>query len=142
MRDKAVRLLLIEDDDVDVMAIRRALEKNQGVYDLSLAKDGIEGLDILRGTNGHQRFARPNIILLDLNMPRMGGLEFLDEIRGDPNLCDSIVFVMTTSNSDEDRCEAYSRNIAGYILKSNIDNEFSDTILMLTFYWAAVELPL
>lgn len=142
MRDNAVKILLIEDDEVDVMAIRRALKKKHIVNDLTLAKDGVEGLDILRGANGHQRLARPNIILLDLNMPRMGGLEFLHEIRGDPNLSDAIIFVLTTSNSDEDRCQAYSKNIAGYILKSKVGDELADAISMLNLYWAVVELPL
>lgn len=142
MRDNVVKILLIEDDEVDVMAIRRALKKKHIVNDLTLAKDGVEGLDILRGANGHQRLARPNIILLDLNMPRMGGLEFLHEIRGDPNLSDAIIFVLTTSNSDEDRCQAYSKNIAGYILKSKVGDELADAISMLNLYWAVVELPL
>lgn len=136
-----MRLLLVEDDEVDVMTLRRTLKKQHIDNDLRLARDGIEALDILRGVNGQEKLARPNIILLDLNMPRMGGLEFLDEIRGDPDLHDSIVFVLTTSNSEEDRCQSYSRNIAGYILKSNVRGDVSDAISMLSLYWTVVELP-
>jgi CheY-like chemotaxis protein len=71
----------------------------------------------------------------------MNGLEFLDEIRSDPELHDSIVFVLTTSNSDEDRCQAFARNIAGYILKSNVDEGLLNTISMLDLYCKVAELP-
>lgn len=141
MRGNGVRILLVEDDEVDVMTIRRELKKKEISNDLTLARDGIEALEILRGANGREKLARPNIVLLDLNMPRMSGLEFLDEVRGDPALQDLIVFVLTTSNSVEDRFHAYSRNIAGYILKSNVGHEFSDAISMLNLYWTVVELP-
>jgi CheY-like chemotaxis protein len=136
-----VKILLVEDDEVDVLTIERALKKKRVVNDLAVAKDGIEALELLRGTDGQEKVVRPNIILLDLNMPRMNGLEFLDEIRKDPELRDSIVFVLTTSNSDEDRCQAYAKNIAGYILKDNVGEGFMDAISMLNLYWKVVELP-
>lgn len=136
-----IRILLVEDDEVDVLAIQRALKKKRVVNTLTVARDGIEALEILRGENGHQGLCRPHIILLDLNMPRMNGLEFLDEIRSDPALRDSIVFVLTTSNSDEDRCQAYAKNIAGYILKSNVGDDFVDAISLLDVYWKLIELP-
>lgn len=83
-----IRILLVEDDEVDVLAIQRALKKKRVVNALAVAKDGIEALEILRGENGHQVLPRPHIILLDLNMPRMNGLEFLEVIRADPTLHD------------------------------------------------------
>lgn len=141
MNDGDVKILLIEDDEVDIMSIQRALTKKRIINGLTVARDGVEALELLRGTGTQEKMARPNIILLDLNMPRMNGLEFLAEIRKDNTLRDSVVFVLTTSNSDEDRCAAYAQNIAGYILKSNVGEGFVDAITMLNFYWKIVELP-
>lgn len=141
MKDDQVRILLVEDDDVDVMAVQRALGKMRVVNDLHVARDGIEALEVLRGTNGQEALLRPYIILLDLNMPRMGGLEFLAEIRKDPSFQDTVIFVMTTSSSDEDMCLAYAHSIAGYVLKTNISGGFSRAIEMLDLYWKVVELP-
>lgn len=141
MKGNEVRILLVEDDDIDVMAAKRALRKMQVTNQVREARDGIEALEILRGSGGQEVFARPHIVLLDLNMPRMGGLEFLEEIRNDPILHDTIVFVLTTSNSDEDKCQAYAKNVAGYLLKSNIDEGFGEAVAMLDLYWQVVELP-
>ncbi|MBL4602783.1 MAG: response regulator [Emcibacteraceae bacterium] len=141
MNKDTLKILLIEDDDIDIMSIKRTLKKKNIVNELVVAKDGIEALDILRGTNDVEKISPPKIILLDLNMPRMNGLEFLEEIRNDKILQSSIVFVLTTSNSDEDKCNAYKKNIAGYILKSNINNQFMEAITMLNLYWKIVEFP-
>ena len=141
MNKDTLKILLIEDDDIDIMSIKRTLKKKNIVNELVVAKDGIEALDILRGTNDVEKISPPKIILLDLNMPRMNGLEFLEEIRNDKVLQSSIVFVLTTSNSDEDKCNAYKKNIAGYILKSNINNQFMEAITMLNLYWKIVEFP-
>ena len=141
MNKDTLKILLIEDDDIDVMSIKRILKKKSIVNELVVAKDGIEALDILRGSNGTEKISPPKIILLDLNMPRMNGLEFLEEIRNDEILQSSIVFVLTTSNSDEDKCNAYKKNIAGYILKSNISDQFMEAITMLNLYWKIVEFP-
>lgn len=141
MKEQEVKILLVEDDEIDVMTIQRVLQKKHVSNQLSVANDGIEALDFLRGTNGQEKIERPYIIFLDLNMPRMGGLEFLEVLRQDQELHDSIVFVLTTSNSDEDRCRAYEKNIAGYILKSDVDSSLSNTISMLDLYWKVVELP-
>ena len=84
---------------------------------------------------------RPYIILLDLNMPRMGGLEFLKEVRADPGLSDSVVFVLTTSDDDADRCQAYRQHIAGYCVKSRVGADFLELTGLLKAYWRVVELP-
>ena len=111
---RAITLLLVEDDDVDAMGVERALEKRRIANTLVRARDGIEALEFLRGG----KVARPFLILLDLNMPRMGGLEFIRTVRADPELCDSVVFVLTTSKSDEDLAAAYRAHVAGYMVKS------------------------
>ena len=136
-----VNILLVEDDEVDVMAIKRALKELKIANPLFRAADGIVALEMLRGENGKEPLPRPFLILLDLNMPRMGGLEFLDELRGDPVLQRSIVFVMTSSTAEDDRFRAYDRHIAGYVLKSSPAGTFLDAVTMLDHYWRLIEFP-
>jgi CheY-like chemotaxis protein len=81
------------------------------------------------------------LILLDLNMPRMGGLEFLAELRSDPELRRSIVFVMTTSAAEEDRFRAYDSHVSGYVLKHGPASSFIDALTMLEHYWRVIEFP-
>jgi len=136
-----VNILLVEDDEVDVMAVKRTLKDLKIANPLFRATDGIDGLEMLCGTNGKEKLPRPYIVLLDLNMPRMGGLEFLEELRADPELQSSIVFVMTTSMAEEDRFRAYDKNIAGYVLKSSTAHSFIEAVTMLEHYWRVVEFP-
>ncbi|TRX02919.1 response regulator [Candidatus Methylobacter oryzae] len=136
-----VNILLVEDDEVDVMAVKRAFQTIKIANPLFVVNDGIEALETLRGSNGRPRLPRPFIILLDLNMPRMSGLEFLEELRKDPELHSSVVFVMTTSADEQDRISAYEKNIAGYVLKHSVGHSFMDAISMLEHYWRVVELP-
>lgn len=136
MNNRTVQILLIEDDDVDVEAIKRGFKKNKIANPFIIAKDGIEGLKILRS-----ELKQPYLILLDLNMPRMNGIEFLREIRSDPVLKTSIVFVLTTSDAEKDRWAAYEQNIAGYLLKSQAGQDFINVIQMLDHYWRYVEFP-
>jgi CheY-like chemotaxis protein len=133
-------VLHVEDDDICRMVLNRSFKKSKVPHPIIGAHDGIEALDMLRGTNGQVRFPRPFVILLDLNMPRMGGIEFLMELRQDEVLKKSIVFVLTTSNADEDKVEAYNLGVAGYILKSPA-NAFLETAALLDTYWRVVEFP-
>ncbi len=136
-RYKAVSVLLVEDDDIDAMGVQRAFKKLRVANPICRARDGIEGLQMLRdGTAAH-----PRLILLDLNMPRMSGLEMLKEVRDDPTLTDSVIFVLTTSKDDEDKAAAYKEHIAGYIVKSSLDNGFDDFMKLLDHYWRLVEFP-
>jgi CheY-like chemotaxis protein len=132
-----VTVLLVEDDQIDVMGVQRAFSKCRISNPIAVASDGMEALEILRA----KRIKKPFLILLDLNMPRMNGIEFLDAIRSDEELRDSIVFVLTTSKADEDKWAAYRRNIAGYIVKENVGEEFLDAIALLDVYWKIVEMP-
>lgn len=136
-----INIMLVEDDEVDVMAVKRAFRELKIANPLTEAKDGIEALEMLRGVNGYVKIPRPLIILLDLNMPRMGGMEFLDELRKDPDLHRCIVFIMTTSADEQDRVRAYDKNVAGYVLKHDPGRSFMDAIAMLQHYWRVVELP-
>ena len=136
-----VKLLLVEDDPLDVMAIKRALKKSRIANPLIVAGDGIEALAILRG-EGCEPLQRPNLILLDLNMPRMNGIEFLSELRKDSALRDSLVFVLTTSDDDADILRAYDNLIAGYMVKAKAGEDFVRLIGMLDNFWRVVEFPL
>jgi CheY-like chemotaxis protein len=140
MSTRTVQILLVEDDDVDVMAVRRAFRDQKIVNPITVAKDGLEALDILRG-NGRPSLERPFLILLDLNMPRMNGIELLGELRADPQLKHAIVFVLTTSKADEDKAAAYDKNIAGYIVKADVGQGFVHVVGMLDRYWRVVEMP-
>ena len=133
----SISILLVEDDDVDAMGIERAIRRKQLSNPLIRAMDGMEALECLR--NGSVKM--PYIVLLDLNLPRMGGLEFLKAIRQDEDLCSAVVFVLTTSKNDEEICAAYKKNVAGYVVKSSLSQDFSQVLNFLDHYWHLVEMP-
>lgn len=138
MSDRMLNILLAEDDAVDVMNVRRAFEKNRILNPLYVAADGVQALEMLRSNAvpGGRR-----LVLLDLNMPRMNGIEFLRELRADPALRATPVVVLTTSNDDRDRIEAYNLNVAGYLLKPVTFVSFVELMATLNKYWSLVELP-
>ena len=138
MAEKQLNILLVEDDQVDVMNVKRAFEKNRIVNPLFVAGDGLDGLQMLRdGTVPSDR----RLVLLDLNMPRMNGIEFLRELRRDPDLQHTPVVVLTTSNDERDKIEAYNLNVAGYLLKPVTFINFVEVMAALNKYWSLVELP-
>lgn len=141
MEVHGVHLLLVEDDQVDAEAIQRAFRQQKIANPFIVVRDGEEALKALRGEDGHERVPRPYLILLDLNMPRMNGIEFLEALRHDPDLQRSIVFVLTTSDRDEDKLAAYEKHVAGYILKSRAGEDFLDVIKLLRTYWRIIEFP-
>lgn len=138
MVEKQLNILLVEDDQVDVMNVKRAFEKNRITNPLHVASDGVEGLETLR--NGKLPRDR-RLVLLDLNMPRMNGIEFLREVRRDPELQSTPVVVLTTSNDDRDKVDAYNLNVAGYLLKPVTFVNFVEVMAALNKYWSLVELP-
>ncbi len=140
MNARTVTVLLVEDDDVDVMAIQRAFRDRRLLNPIVVARDGVDALAILRGAPDATPLPRPFVVLLDLKLPRMDGLELLEEIRKDARLRDTIVFVLTTSQHDEDITAAYRNQVAGYILKSNAGGDFMKLIDLLDAYWKVVEL--
>ena len=138
MAEKVLNILLVEDDQVDVMNVKRAFEKNRIANPLFVAGNGVEALELLRSK---QIPAERRIVLLDLNMPRMNGLEFLRELRADSSLQSTVVVVLTTSNDERDKIEAYNLNVAGYLLKPVTFVNFVEAMAALNKYWALVELP-
>ena len=141
LEPRTVHLLHVEDDDICILGLCRAFKAARIANPVIFAHDGIEALETLRGTNGRARLPRPFLVLLDLNMPRMDGIEFLREVRADEELKKSIVFVMTTSNADADKVAAYNLGVAGYILKANPANAFLEATALLDTYWRVVEFP-
>ncbi|HET6629898.1 MAG TPA: response regulator [Woeseiaceae bacterium] len=136
--NEQLNILLVEDDEVDVMTVKRAFRQNHISNPLFVANDGIEALEMLRG-DGLPKGRR--IVLLDLNMPRMNGIEFLQEVRKDPELASLPVVVLTTSNDDQDKVKAYDLNVAGYLVKPVTFLNFCDLMVALNKYWSLVELP-
>ena len=131
------RVLLVEDDQVDQMNVRRAFEKSELDVELEVAADGEEGLQYLR----EQSSVAGTLVLLDLNMPRMDGIRMLEEIRSDDDLHRLPVVVLTTSDAERDRVEAYDLNVAGYILKPVTASSFKDIVERLADYWEINRLP-
>lgn len=142
MSERLLTILLVEDDEVDIMNVKRAFKKNNILNPLHIAHNGLEALDMLRGNPeaGIEKVSpAPKVILLDLNMPKMGGLEFLKEIRKDPVLKSISVFVMTTSDEESDKFTAYDLNVAGYIIKPLSFERFVQAVSILDHYWKLCE---
>lgn len=137
----ALTVLLIDDDDVACESVSRAFKKYDIPFPIVMAHDGIEGLEILRGEHSSKSLKGPFVILLDLNMPRMNGFEFLQEVRSDPKLTQCVIFVLTTSSDDSDRSKAYAEHVAGYMVKSAVGPQFSRLASLLTGYNSSVILP-
>lgn len=142
MNEQALEILLVEDDEVDIMNVKRAFKKNNISNNIHIARNGLEALAMLRGkpSEGIEKLnPMPKVVLLDLNMPKMGGLEFLQEIRNDADLKKLSVFVMTTSDEESDKIAAYNLNVAGYILKPLSFERFVQAVSILNHYWKLCE---
>jgi CheY-like chemotaxis protein len=131
--------LLVEDDPIDAMTVQRAFKMAGVERPLHVAENGREALDYLRGEG---RFAvspapeRPGMILLDLNMPLLNGVEFLDEIKSDPQVRQIPVVVLTTSDHHRDLSSCYERGVAGYIVKPVDFADFVKTVEAIDRYWS------
>lgn len=136
MRD-AVNVLVVEDDEIDVEALRRLFAKKGIKNPIYHAANGIEALEIMRGENNRDKVPKPYIVLLDINMPLMNGIELLKELRSDEHLKDSVVFILTTSPREEDKNITYQLNVAGYFLKQDM----KELINLLSLYWELNEFP-
>jgi CheY-like chemotaxis protein len=136
--DKSIHILLVEDDDLDVENVRRAFRKANITNPLWIASDGEQALEMLRGADYPPE---RRLVLLDINLPRLTGIEVLREIRADERLRHLCVVVLTTSNEDRDRTEAYDLHVAGYLLKPVTSQSFVDLMTTLNRYWTLVEFP-
>jgi CheY-like chemotaxis protein len=132
---KVVTILLVEDDEIDVTALRWAFDKLKIANPLIVAHDGVDAWQKLK------TLPRPYLIITDINMPRMNGIELLRKIRKSAEYRDSIVFVLTTSNDDQDKIDAYQLNVTGYMVKSDMGTSFTRAIGLVENYWKVVEFP-
>lgn len=130
-------ILLVEDDEVDVMSVRRALRDLKVTNRLYHVSNGEEALDFLHNPENE----RPSIILLDINMPRMNGIEFLKIIKQDPDHRQIPVIVLTTSRADMERYESFSTGAAGYMVKPVEYKQFVEVMRAINLYWTLSELP-
>jgi CheY-like chemotaxis protein len=132
-----ITLFLIEDDDIDAMSIQREFKRRHISSPIIRAKDGVEAFELL----ALGKVRRPFVILLDLQMPRMNGLEFLTTLRKDSDYKNSVVFVLTTSQDEKDIFNSYQSNIAGYFIKDEIDDGLISIVDIFDAYRKVVYLP-
>lgn len=136
--NKILNILLVEDDKIDVMNVRRAFERNKITNPVFVASNGLEALELLRSDTIP---TKNRLVLLDINMPKMNGIEFLRELRADADLHSTSVVVLTTSNEERDRVDAYKLNVAGYLLKPVTFGSFVEVMATLNKYWTLMEWP-
>jgi CheY-like chemotaxis protein len=136
-----IRILLVEDDDGDAKAVERTFLKARIANPILRVRDGVEAMEMLKGTDQQPRLEPPYLLLVDLNMPRMNGIQLVSAIREDPGLHETIVFMLTTSNRAEDKQAAYSLNVTGYILKERAGEDFLKLFNLVDTYWRIVEMP-
>lgn len=141
MTEKIYNILLVENDEVDVMSIQRTFRKHDIQHNITVAENGLAALQQLEEWCVAPHFKKPHLILLDINMPKMNGLDFLRELRSRPAFMEVPVYVLTTSDDAGDKASAYQYHISGYIVKPINGNEFENAILQLNRYWEMIEFP-
>ncbi|KTD72502.1 response regulator [Legionella tucsonensis] len=140
--DNSINFMLVDDDEIDIKDIQRTFKKNKINNPVHIATNGVDALNKLLGLNGEKKIKpTPKIIILDINMPKMNGIEFMKNIRTNKKLKSLLVFILTTSNSEKDKIDAYNLNAAGYIVKPFQVSEFMEMISSLHHYWNLLEFP-
>ena len=130
-------ILLLEDDQIDVICTRRALTALKITNPLEVCENGEVGLSYLKNLDN----SRPCLVLLDINMPKMNGLEFLEIIKNDTSLRSLPVIMFTSSRGEQDRFESFDLGVAGYIVKPTDPKAFVDVLRTVDIYWTLSELP-
>ncbi|MBN1515479.1 response regulator [Candidatus Sumerlaeota bacterium] len=139
-----VNILLVEDDENDILAIRRAFKKHSISNPLFVVENGEDALDFLHNRGEYEdekAHPKPDLILLDINMPRMNGIEFLNIIKRDDKFKSIPVVILTSSKREWDKIESYKLGVNSYIIKPVDFDKFADSILMINQYWSMTELP-
>jgi CheY-like chemotaxis protein len=141
MKKQQFSLLIVDDDDVDVMNVKRALKKNDLSLPIDRAANGLEALEFLNQKFQASGTVDKLVILLDLNMPKMNGMEFLRAMRNDERFRVVPVIVLTTSDQQKDLEAAYNLNVAGYIVKPVEFQNFVEAIKIVNCYWSLCAMP-
>ena len=136
-----LNILLVEDDDGDAQAVQRAFRKAKWANSIVRVVDGIAALELLRSPGCDPTPSDRRLLLVDLNMPRMNGTQFVRALRADEHLHRLVVFILTTSKREEDKIAAYNLNVAGYIAKATAGEDFSNLVSLLDYYSRIVEIP-
>ena len=137
-----IEVLLVEDDAGDVLLIREAFEDHKVGNVLTVVSDGVEAMQYLRREGPHATARRPDLVLLDLNLPRKNGSEVLAEIKTDPDLAMIPVVILTTSESEEDVLDAYRQHANAYITKPVDFEQFRKVVFKIDeFFLGIVKLP-
>jgi CheY-like chemotaxis protein len=137
-QSRPVEVLLVEDNPGDVRLTQEALKDGRVLVNLTVAADGVEAMEVLRRSGPHAQNARPDLILLDLNLPRKNGREVLEEIKADEELKRIPVIVMTTSKAEQDIHKAYNLNANCYVTKPVDLDEFLNVVRSIEDFWLTV----
>jgi CheY-like chemotaxis protein len=135
---RRVEVLLVEDNPGDVRLTQEALKDGRVMVNLTVASDGVEAMEILRRSGVHASKSRPDLILLDLNLPRKNGREVLEEIKADEELKRIPVIVMTTSKAEQDIHKVYNLNANCYITKPVDLDEFLNVVRSIEDFWLTI----
>ncbi len=130
-------IMLVEDDKIDAMTVKRALKELKVVNELVHSVNGEEALEYLRNENNK----KPCVIMLDLNMPKMNGIEFLEIVKKDETLKKLPIVILTTSKDEQDVVGSFNYSVAGYIVKPVDYKNFVEAIRTIDLYWSLSELP-
>lgn len=141
MATQPLQILLVEDDDVDAEVLLRGFRCQDCPPAVTVARDGLEALEALRGQGEQNPPLRPHLIITDLNLPRMNGLQLIQALRQDLLLRRSIIFVLSSSALDVDTAAVYDQHIAGYLLKSNLGEQASGLLKLIESYRELVKFP-
>ena len=133
---RPLELLLVEDNEGDVEMTQRALREHKPTCNISVANDGIEALDFLYKRGNFTGVPTPQLIFLDLNMPRMDGKQFLENMKADPQLVAIPVLMLTSSQSPTDIRECYERHASCYIVKPFDSKQFAETLRLAVRFWS------
>ena len=135
---KPARILMVEDNEGDVLLTRLALKDSKILVELDIVEDGVEAIDYLRHRGKHAGAPRPDLILLDLNLPRMDGREVLAEVKSDPDLRRIPVVILTGSSAEEDLVRAYDLHANCYVVKPVGAEEFAKIVKSIPTFWLSV----
>jgi len=135
MEQKEIHILLVDDDEIVHKAIRRVLAEKGLPNPLLTAKNGEEGMSILCSPDGPISRGVPVLVILDINMPKMNGHEFLKELRANPRVKDVPVFVITTSEAHRDLTDAYVQDVIGYVIKDDLAESLEKALEVLKQGW-------
>ena len=138
---KMLKILLVEDNPGDIKLLEEALKDTRVAVDLQFVKDGAEALAFLKKEGKYSKVWRPDLILLDLNLPKIDGREVLAEVKSDPNLKRIPIVVLTSSRAKEDMLQAYGLLANCYIAKPDNLNEYISVVKTIMNFWSSAEVP-